>query len=82
METLREFLVKEWGEEVLSSEELITACADMDYDKRVTAKYRADDSSTLVVAGDSAIISAPANIVVMSADDIDDDFLNDGGWHA
>ena len=81
MQTLREFLVREWGEEVLDNTELINAGADEDYSEEITARYFDENhQSRLVVAGDTAIISAPANIIVMRADEITDEYIADGGW--
>lgn len=83
METLREFLIREWGDSALDSPELLAEGVDEDFDEPISRKFRHENGgqkSWLVVAGESAIVSAPANIVVFRADEITDEMLEQGGW--
>lgn len=83
METLREFLIKTWGETVLDNPKLLAEGVDEDYDEEISRKFMHEvwsQKSWLVVAGESAVVSAPSTIVVFRADEITDEMLEQGDW--
>jgi len=83
METLREFLIKTWGETVLGSPELLAEGVDEDYDEEISRKFVHEvwsQKSWLVIAGESAVVSAPSNLVVFRSDEITDEMSEQGDW--
>jgi hypothetical protein len=57
---------------------------DEDFDEVVSRKFvykeNSGQKSWLVIAGESAVVSAPADIVVFRADEITDEMLEEGDW--
>ena len=83
METLREFLINTWGETVLDSPKLLAEGVNEDYNEEISRKFVHEvwsQKSWLVIAGESAVVSAPSNIVVFRADEITDEMLEQGDW--
>ena len=73
--TLRQFLVAAWGgESILTNQELTATGTEVDYDEPIEFAFRhlenSNEYSYLVIAGDSAVLSAPSNLFTVSVDDL------------